>query len=200
MAKRRDSIKGYTTKNNTKDAILNSAKELFLEKGYDGASIDDISKHAKITKSLVYYYFESKEDILYAIMKNSVENTISKLAEKRKVKPEPETTDELFNDAVALIESEGDVLKIAIGEIFKRSGKTDLICDLPMAIFDEYKEVYNFTNREKVLFILFAIKILAFNSLKDRLQETLFMTEEEIETIFRSNIEPIFNELTKKGE
>jgi AcrR family transcriptional regulator len=184
--------------NQKRRLLLDSAKKVFLEKGYDGASIDDISKNAGITKSLVYYYFQNKESILYALMKESVENTIEALAEKKHNNQYPETTDELFNDAVALIENESDVLKIAIGELFKKNGKTDLICDLPMAVFEEYKDIFDFTNREKVLFILFAVKVLAFSALKERLSSVLGMKDDEIEDIFRSNVEPIFGELTKK--
>ncbi len=185
-------------KNIKKTLILEAAKKLFLEKGYDGASIEDIAGCAGVTKSLVYYYFDSKEEILYSVMKRSMENTISALAQKRKDRPVPETTDELFNHAVQLIENEADVLKIAMGEVFKTNGKTNLICELPLTIFDEYKEEFEFTNREKLLFILFAIKVLSFGALKDTLSKTLDMSEEEVDHVFKSNIEPIFSELTKK--
>jgi AcrR family transcriptional regulator len=184
--------------NQKRRLLLDSAKKVFLEKGYDGASIEDISKNAGVTKSLVYYYFESKESILYMLMKESVENTIEELAEKKRNNIKPQTTDELFEEAVSIIEKECDVLKIAVSEIFKKNGKTDLIYDLPMAIFEEYKDVFDFTNRSKVLFILFAVKVLAFGSLKEKLKETLNMSEGEIDEIFKSNVEPIFGELTKK--
>ncbi len=50
-----------------KTRILDSAQELFSEKGFDGVGIEEISQHAKVTKSLIYYYFKGKTDILNGI-------------------------------------------------------------------------------------------------------------------------------------
>lgn len=46
-----------------KQKILESAAELFLKKGFDGVSISEIVKSAKINQSLIYHYFESKEQL-----------------------------------------------------------------------------------------------------------------------------------------
>ena len=44
--------------------ILQVAEKLFAEKGFDGTSIREISKHAKINIAMVSYYFGSKEKLL----------------------------------------------------------------------------------------------------------------------------------------
>ncbi|MCD8238012.1 MAG: TetR/AcrR family transcriptional regulator [Clostridiales bacterium] len=49
--------------NSKRTEILEAAKKRFKEKGFYGCSINDIAKTAGITKSLLYYYFKSKEDI-----------------------------------------------------------------------------------------------------------------------------------------
>jgi AcrR family transcriptional regulator len=46
------------------DAILDLAVRVFLERGYDGASLDDIARAAGITKASIYYHVRSKEDLL----------------------------------------------------------------------------------------------------------------------------------------
>lgn len=186
-------------KNSTrKNVLLDAAKKVFMEKGYDGASVDDVATEAGAAKSLLYYYFSSKEEILLELMKRSVENTVGILAEERKNNKMPNTTDELFNRASDLIKKENDVLKIAVGEMLKKDCKTNLICDMTMAIFDEYDDVFEFTNKEKVLFILFAVKIIVYDALKDSIKKNLSIEENELEFIFKSNIEPIFEELIKK--
>ncbi len=48
--------------------ILSSAKELFYLKGYNNASIRDITKKAGITVGNVYRYFDNKESILEGIV------------------------------------------------------------------------------------------------------------------------------------
>lgn len=48
--------------------ILDTALELFAEKGYHQTSISDITRKAGISKGLVYNYFESKEKMLLSII------------------------------------------------------------------------------------------------------------------------------------
>jgi AcrR family transcriptional regulator len=51
-----------------KQAIVETAAALFAREGFNGASVADIAKRGKISKSLIYHYYESKEDILYDVM------------------------------------------------------------------------------------------------------------------------------------
>ncbi|AWG26793.1 TetR/AcrR family transcriptional regulator [Flavobacterium kingsejongi] len=48
--------------------ILQVAERLFAEKGFDGTSIRDISKEAKINIAMISYYFGSKEKLLEALI------------------------------------------------------------------------------------------------------------------------------------
>lgn len=52
--------------------ILRVAEKLFAEKGFDGTSIRDIAKEAKINVAMVSYYFGSKEQLLESIILNRV--------------------------------------------------------------------------------------------------------------------------------
>jgi AcrR family transcriptional regulator len=51
----------------TRERILDVALELFAAQGYDGTSLRQIAEQLSITKAAIYYYFESKEDILMAL-------------------------------------------------------------------------------------------------------------------------------------
>ncbi len=52
-----------------KELILEKALELFAEKGYHATSISTIAKKSKISKGLIYNYFDSKKEILNEIIK-----------------------------------------------------------------------------------------------------------------------------------
>lgn len=52
-----------------------SAK-LFKENGYRATSLDDIAKQIDFTKPAIYYYFNSKQDILYEICESGVINLV----------------------------------------------------------------------------------------------------------------------------
>lgn len=48
--------------------ILGAAFELMAQNGYEATSISQIAKHAGISKGLIYNYFDSKEDMLKALI------------------------------------------------------------------------------------------------------------------------------------
>jgi AcrR family transcriptional regulator len=48
------------------EEILNAAVNEFLEKGYEGASVESIARRAGITKGGIYHHFRSKDEILLA--------------------------------------------------------------------------------------------------------------------------------------
>lgn len=52
---------------NTEQKILNAAKAVFLERGLDGARMQDIADKAGINKALLHYYFRSKDKLFDVI-------------------------------------------------------------------------------------------------------------------------------------
>jgi len=60
-----------------REAIMKKAANLFAKKGFNGASISDLSKACKVSKSLIYHYYSSKEDILFDVMNNHIEELIT---------------------------------------------------------------------------------------------------------------------------
>lgn len=48
-------------------SILEAAARLFIRKGFDGTNINDIAKALGVSRTAVYYYFQSKETILEAL-------------------------------------------------------------------------------------------------------------------------------------
>nr|WP_326125522.1 TetR/AcrR family transcriptional regulator [uncultured Oscillibacter sp.] len=47
--------------------ILDTAERLFIEKGYDRASLQEIIQETGLSKGAIYHHFASKEDILYSV-------------------------------------------------------------------------------------------------------------------------------------
>lgn len=49
--------------------LVAAATEVFLTQGYQGATMDDISKAAGVTRANIYWYFKSKDDVFAAVMR-----------------------------------------------------------------------------------------------------------------------------------
>src|SRR5271169_5753687 len=70
--------------------ILDHATEVFCLKGYEGASMRDLSRATGMSLAGLYYYFESKERLLFLIQKH----TFTTILEKLKVRLENVTDSE----------------------------------------------------------------------------------------------------------
>jgi len=59
------------------EAIIEKAAELFSRKGFNGTSVAELAAACNTSKSLVYHYYPSKEEILYAVMSSHVDQLVA---------------------------------------------------------------------------------------------------------------------------
>jgi AcrR family transcriptional regulator len=60
---------------NTKSKILAAATDLFVQKGFSGASISDIAHQAKINQSLIYHHIGNKQALWAEVKKQMIEQS-----------------------------------------------------------------------------------------------------------------------------
>ncbi len=63
----------------SRDEILQAAALIFQEKGYHAASMQDIADAVALKKSSLYHHVNSKQDILYALLDESLEMILERL-------------------------------------------------------------------------------------------------------------------------
>lgn len=51
-----------------REQIIEGAKRVFMRLGFDGASMNDITREAGVSKGTIYVYFENKEDLFVAMV------------------------------------------------------------------------------------------------------------------------------------
>lgn len=61
--------------------LLMSAAEVFAEVGMEKASMSLIAKHASVSKSLLYHYYPSKEELIFAIISTHLEDLVAAIEE-----------------------------------------------------------------------------------------------------------------------
>src|SRR5512133_3608628 len=70
--------------NSRKDRIMDVALRVFADKGFQNATISEISREAGCSEATIYGYFGTKEDLLFAIpekiSKESIQETDRALA------------------------------------------------------------------------------------------------------------------------
>ncbi len=74
----------------TKAAILSAATEIFAEKGFGGARVDDIAARACINKRMLYHYFGDKAALYKAALESAYSGIRSAEADLRLADRDPE--------------------------------------------------------------------------------------------------------------
>lgn len=69
------------SKEERKEELILAAVELFNASGYENTYVSDIVKKVGVAQGTFYYYFESKEEILYSILEDFISRTAKSLEE-----------------------------------------------------------------------------------------------------------------------
>lgn len=64
----------------TEEKIFEAATDVFVEKGMDGARMQDIANHAGINKALLHYYFRTKDQLFNAVFEMIARKILKKFA------------------------------------------------------------------------------------------------------------------------
>jgi AcrR family transcriptional regulator len=95
----------------TRTRILDVAVDLFIEKGYAGTSVRDISERLGMTKGSLYYHFASKEDVLNALVTPMMEDLESVVTDRG-----AGDTRALVEELVTLLDGHGVLLRSLMGD------------------------------------------------------------------------------------
>lgn len=100
--------------------IVAAALEVFAEKGFAAARLDEIARRAGVSKGAVYLYFETKEDIFRAVVVQAIAPNVG--AVRAMIAAHPGPLPDLLRSVAArmgqVIETTpiGGVLKMVVGE------------------------------------------------------------------------------------
>lgn len=86
----------------SKEHLISVSMQLFAEKGYQNTSISMIAKEAGVAKGALYHYFESKEDLLVAVIQKGLGDI-----------------EKLFSDAAVEASSPKEQLKALVRKTFQ---------------------------------------------------------------------------------
>src|ERR1700741_3060104 len=76
--------------------ILAHATDVFDEKGYAGATMRDLSRASGMSLAGLYYYFESKEKLLYLIQRHTFTTILERLRSRLEGVGDPEARIRVF--------------------------------------------------------------------------------------------------------
>jgi TetR/AcrR family transcriptional regulator, cholesterol catabolism regulator len=142
--------------------ILVHATNVFCDRGYAAASMRDLSRASGVSLSGLYYYFKSKEELLYLIQKHTFSTIVDRLHQRLEDVEDPAERIRIFvlnhleyflanQKAMKVLSHEDDVLKNGFGaEIASIKREYYRIC---VELMDDYKRAHelDFSSRTAVL-------------------------------------------------
>ncbi|MGQ9558287.1 MAG: TetR/AcrR family transcriptional regulator [Desulfurispora sp.] len=107
----------------TRSRIIQSAVELFSQKGYHGTSLQEICEHAGVSKGALFHYFSNKSEILYLIHDQFIEVILAQ-ADQVRSRPDLTATEKLRQLVVDLVQLIAD-FKMYVRVFFKENRYMD---------------------------------------------------------------------------
>jgi AcrR family transcriptional regulator len=101
-----------------RQAIIEHAAALYAERGFLGASVSDLADACATSKSLIYHYFPSKEDILFEVMQSHIKSLVDAVDEVEQSAGSPQDKlRALTRDFMRLYAGAGARQKVLLNEL-----------------------------------------------------------------------------------
>lgn len=127
-----------------REIITQKAAKLFALKGFGGASISDISKSCDVSKSLIYHYYGSKEDILNGVMNDHMDDLARAISDADLIDSDPRL--EFHNLTQALLKCYAgaeDSQKVLLYDLNNLpSDQRNVIVTKQRALVERFEQVY----------------------------------------------------------
>ncbi len=99
------------------EEILSVAARLFREKGYRATTMEDIARELRVTKPALYYYIDTKHDLLYAICGAAIERLMEGA---KKIMREDGSVEDKLRRLIAwhvnMFSANGDVIAVYLAD------------------------------------------------------------------------------------
>jgi AcrR family transcriptional regulator len=157
MSIERDIMARKKASNKTKEKILIAAKEVFVEYGYEDAKVNDIAKRADVTKTMLYYHYNSKENMLNEIIGETLTSIVNALESKMKdvdVTSEVEFSKFISDMADVWYDNRG-IVKLILLQTLKDETYANKIMQMLEGFYDKVLDVFSIKDRESINFNLF---------------------------------------------
>jgi AcrR family transcriptional regulator len=121
--------KGVDAAGTTKQKILTEAEKLFAVKGFEGTGIEEIAQNVGIRKSVIYYHFKNKDQILQTMLDGFVARGVAfkKSFFERYAGNFMEQLDVIMEEMIEFMEENRRIVTILLMESIKNPQQVPLL-------------------------------------------------------------------------
>jgi AcrR family transcriptional regulator len=178
----------------TKEKILLAARQEFTENGFDQAKMDQIAKRAGVNKVMLYYHFESKENMLRELIYKIIGESKIKFHEGfRFVKsPQELAPDTITQKIEEVLGSNKDLIHLITVEILKGTIDIKIVLDTLKGF---YQTILSFAQKKEgkkaygdeffiQMFFFQTIPLILYFHFSSELAKGLEIKKEKLDKIF----------------
>lgn len=98
----------------TRSALIDAARQVFAQRGFEGASLDEIAETAGYTRGAIYKHFSDKEDLFWAVNDDFNDGALKVFAERLGKSKAPLDVDAIAETWQQLLPGDPDTLALAL--------------------------------------------------------------------------------------
>ncbi|WP_442602391.1 TetR family transcriptional regulator [Paenibacillus sp. KN14-4R] len=189
-----------------KQRIMNAARELISQQGFDGTTVRQICEHAGANVALVSYYFGGKDGLFQAMM--SQMSPTERLKELNDLTADPDQSVRFIIREVILFRQQNkEYVNIIQREIFSQSPRMEFVQNINLPLWQKLRTILQI-GREHGIFqfesldntLMCMIGTLLFHKNSVYFGPVLTEGKQEIETTIRNTTQFLLNALGYKGD
>ena len=194
----------------TKSRILEISEGLFANKGFDNTGIDEIAKKVGIAKSVIYYHFKNKDEILQTMYQNFITELLDLKIQKTHeyLEDRERALDKAVKGSLKLLEKRKKILKIILMESIKKTEDVPLFtawdANLRVAgkLYEEItrKKLENMPELSIEVFFMGFLPVIGFIIFMDKWCEHYNMDKKEAGKTFMYIISRYYESYEKRIE
>ncbi|MBN2733108.1 MAG: TetR/AcrR family transcriptional regulator, partial [Balneolaceae bacterium] len=107
------------------EEILQAARQEFINEGFSGARLQGIADNIGVTKAMIHYYFDTKENLFAEVYRDASKKLISGLMDTlEESTPLFQKIDAFIDEAIDRFSEHADVVGFVVNELDRHPEKT----------------------------------------------------------------------------
>ena len=185
----------------TKALILQAAQTIFRRDGFDDCRVDDIAAEAGVTKAMIYYHFESKEDMMMKLIEQMVQTIQEALPQ-----PGADYTvqmDEHLHQMIQLWDDNREVTSFLVSRAFKAPAMFHALQKIAAPFYNTLlspnTEKAIDQNQHLNIFFFNTLPMIFFPIMREQFAAQYGLAAEEVDRQFIKQFQQVLGQTTKRN-
>jgi AcrR family transcriptional regulator len=125
----------------SRDEILKAATDLFATRGFHETSMAEVARAARVSKALIFWHFNSKEELFVAVLGKLLEPYVIDFAEEAGALDEKAQLLKLIESYLEFVRENASSIRFFVAQILHDEKTKDSLSNQVLGLFDGYRSL-----------------------------------------------------------